>query len=81
MPDWFSLDWTLTIIGLVMCGAAYWFSSYRAGLPRDDMKPKRLPWHLFMVLSAFAGAMVFVHVINLVGVETGPENSLLGRMR
>lgn len=80
MPAGFSLDWFLTIIGLLLCGLAYWFTSYRAGLPRDDMKPKRLPWHLLMVLSAFAGAILFVHVINLLGVETGPENSLLGRV-
>ena len=74
-----SIDLILSVCGLlVMIGFAA-FCSHRAGLPRDDMKPKRLPWTLLMIVSGFIALMIFVHLINLWGYETGPGKGLFGR--
>ena len=59
--------------------AGFFFCSHRASLPRDDMKPKRMPWVLFMLTSVFVTIILGVHLINVIGFETGPEHSLLGR--
>tara|TARA_X000000950_G_scaffold243510_2_gene298867 strand:+ start:212187 stop:212420 length:234 start_codon:yes stop_codon:yes gene_type:complete len=74
-----SAEFILTLIGFLAGIAFCVFASHRAGKPYDDMKPKRLPWHLIMVLAAFFAVIMLVHMINIFGYETGPENSLLGR--
>ncbi len=71
----------LTLTGLA-CGVALAvFANWRAGRPRDDLKPKMLPWTFIMILAAFWSLLMVVHLINLGGVETGPEHSPFGRMR
>lgn len=69
------LDWTLTLIGLAAGVGFGAYASHIAGLPHDDMKPRRLPWRLFIILSAFFVVILLVHLANLVGIETGPDKS------
>ena len=73
-----SVDLLLTLVGLCLGVAACVYSSHRAGLPRDDMRPKRLPWQFFIVLSGFATFLMLVHLVNILGYETGPGKGLLG---
>jgi tellurite resistance protein TehA-like permease len=36
-----------------------------------DLRPRRIPW-IFLAMAAFATAfMVLVHIVNLLGFETG----------
>lgn len=55
------------------------FANWKAAQPWDDLKPRIVPWRLVMLLSAFAGILALVHLINLAGGETGPEHSIFGR--
>lgn len=43
------------------------------------MKPRRLPWRFIMILSGFLVVVTLVHLVNLLGVETGPDKSPFGR--
>ena len=73
------VDWILTISGLVLFAALGVLANWRAGLPWDDAKPRVLPWRLILVFSGFFFFVLVVHLVNLFGIETGPENSLFGR--
>ena len=79
MPDWFSMDWVITLLVMAVCVGFAVFSSHRAAQPYDIMRPKRLPWRFFMILGAFLAALCLVHMINLAGYETGVDKGLLGR--
>ena len=74
-----STDMILSVIGLLVMAGFAVFSSYRASAPRDDMRPKLLPWRLIMIVSEFVAILFFVHLINILGYETGPGKGLLGR--
>lgn len=74
-----SLHLVLNIIGILAAIGFAVFSSHRAGLPRDDLKPKKLPWTLLMILSGFLAFILLVHMFNVLGFETGPEHGLFGR--
>ena len=73
------LDWILTLSGLVASAILGIVANWRAGLPWNDSKPRIVPWRPVIVLSGFLFVVLLVHVVNLVGVETGPENSPFGR--
>ncbi len=79
MPDWFSMDWAITLGVLGLAVAFTVFASHMAGRPYDIMRPKRIPWRILMILSAFLAAMMLVHIFNLVGYETGVDKGLIGR--
>lgn len=73
------LDLILTISGLVAFLVLGVVANWRAGLPWNDAKPRILPWRFILVLSGFCFFVLVVHLVNLAGIETGPENSLFGR--
>ncbi|MEL6244983.1 MAG: hypothetical protein AAFQ85_06505 [Pseudomonadota bacterium] len=73
------LDWIISLSLLVAaCGLAV-LANWKAGQPWDDLKPRVIPWRLLLIASAFAAIIILVHIANLAGVETGPENSPFGR--
>ena len=73
------LDWIITIGALAMCVGLAIFSSWKASQPWDDLRPRIVPWRMVMLVTAFAGILALVHLINLAGLETGPEHSMFGR--
>lgn len=73
------LDWILTISGLICAAGLCVIANWRAGLPWNDAKPRIVPWRLVLIFSGFVFVVLLVHVANLVGVETGPENSPFSR--
>lgn len=73
-----SLHIILTLVGLGVGVALVAFCSWRASRPRDDLKPKMLPWTFLMIVFAFATLLVLVHLFNVLGYETGPGKGLLG---
>lgn len=56
------------------------FAQRKMGTVRKDQRPHQVPWGLIMIGCVFVLFMVFVHLLNVLGVETGPENSFLGRI-
>lgn len=73
------LDLILTLTGLVGAVALGVIANWRAGLPWNDLKPRRVPWRLVLIFTVFVFVLLLVHLVNLAGVETGPENSPFGR--
>ena len=73
------LDWILTISGLIGFVVLGLVANWRAGLPWNDAKPRILPWRLILILCGFCFFVLVVHLVNLFGIETGPENSMFGR--
>lgn len=68
-------EFILTAFGVLAGIAMFFVASQRAGKPFDEMKPKRMPWGLMIVLSAFWTVIMIVHLANLWGLETGPDKS------
>ncbi len=75
-----ALDWTLTLIALAAGFGLFAWSNHKADQPADPLKPRLIPWRFMIVLSGFFILLVFVHMANLIGVETGPDKSPFGRM-
>ena len=73
------LDLYLTLAGLVGMLALCVLANWRAGLPWNDLKPRRVPWRLVLILAAFGVVILLVHLVNLAGLETGPDKSPFGR--
>ena len=74
------LNWIISIsLAAAFIGLGI-FSHSKLGTVREkDQRPHQVPWGLVMVGCVFGLFLVVVHVLNLVGVETGPENSMFGR--
>lgn len=79
MPLW--LDWTLTLGAIAGFAALAILANARAGRPFDPGKPALIPWRMVLIFSAFFVILALVHMVNLIGVETGPEHSPLMRGR
>ena len=73
------LDIILTLSGLVGMLVLGLVANWRAGLPWNDLKPRRVPWRLVLILAAFGFVILLVHLVNLAGLETGPDKSPFGR--
>lgn len=73
------LDWILTVGGMVAAVILGIVANWRAGLPWDDMHPRIVPWRLVLIFSGFVFIVLLVHLVNLLGVETGPDKSPFGR--
>lgn len=63
---------TFTLWLAAACLAAALFAGWRGARPPDLRRgPRLIPWRFLMMLSA-CGAVVFVvHLLNLLGVNTG----------
>lgn len=74
------LDWIISLsiaAGLIAFGV---FAHSKIGTVRkQDQRPHQVPWGLVMIGCVFGLFLVVVHLLNLLGVETGPENSMFGR--
>lgn len=73
------LDWIISLaIGAVFAAGA-WHANGKFDTLRKDERPHQLPWGLIMIGCIFGLFLVVVHLFNIVGVETGPENAMFGR--
>ena len=73
------LDLVLTLSGMAVLIAVGVLANKKAGEPRNDERPSRVPWPLVLIFSTFLFVVLFVHLINIAGVETGPDKSPFGR--
>ena len=73
------LDWIIpTLVIAVLCGGIYQ-ANRRMGKPRADGRPNQVPWGMVMVFCAMGIFISIVHLLNVCGLQTGPEHSLFGR--
>ena len=74
-----SLDFIFTVTAMICSVMLAIVANWRAGLPWNDAKPRILPWRLILIFSGFVFVVLLIHLVNLAGVETGPEQSPFGR--
>lgn len=72
------LDWIISGLIAVSAIGFGWFSHSKIGTVREDQRPHQIPWGLVMVACAFVFFLVIVHMLNLIGVDTGPGKGLFG---
>ena len=74
------LDWIISLSIAACLIALGIFSQSKMGTVREkDQRPHQVPWGMIMIGCVFGLFLIVVHLMNLVGVETGPENSMFGR--
>lgn len=72
-------EWIIPIIAVSFFTGVIVRANQRMGKIRKDGRPNRVPWGLVMVFCVLGIFMTLVHLMNLAGLETGPEHSLMGR--
>ena len=78
MPIW--LDWIIsTGLAVALIGLGIFAHSKLGTVRKKDQRPHQVPWGLVMIGCVFGLFLIVVHAMNLIGVETGPENSMFGR--
>jgi hypothetical protein len=62
---------TVTLILLAAFVALFAYGSWKSAKPADPLRPRMVPWRPVMVAAGLGGILMLVHVLNLMGVETG----------
>lgn len=70
MPD-INADFILTIASIAGFAALGSFSYWWQGRPHDKLSPRMVPWRLIAMGCLATVFMLCVHLINLLGFETG----------
>jgi hypothetical protein len=65
------MDWTLTLINLAAGAGGFALCSWRAQLPTQFGKVRLIPWTFLSLACAVWAIFMLVHVVNLLGIETG----------
>lgn len=73
------LDWIISISLVMFLAWLTWLAHSKIGTIRPDGRAQQFPWRLVMIGAAFGIFLVLIHVMNLLGVSTGPENAVFGR--
>lgn len=72
------MDWAVTIAAIVVFGGFTVFAGWKSGRPRkDSLKVQWVSWPLVTMLAATAAIFAIIHVVGLLGFETG-GNTLRG---
>lgn len=73
------LDWIISL-SLAACfiGLGVFAHSKQGTIREKDQRPHQVPWGMVMIGCVFALFLIIVHLLNLIGVDTGPENSMFG---
>ncbi len=69
MPSEHHLAYTL--IALLFCAGLGVFAFWRNFRKHDGLKAPVIPWMIISLGCLATGFMLFVHVVNLLGIETG----------
>ncbi|MGE0044145.1 MAG: hypothetical protein AB7J28_06735 [Hyphomonadaceae bacterium] len=65
------LETIITLAVMAAAGVLFAYAQWKAELPPNPNKPRLLPWRTIIVLSAVLFVLALVHLVNLMGVETG----------
>lgn len=72
------MDWPITIAAVVLFGALTAFAGWKSGRPRkDSLRVQWISWPLVTVLAGTAAIFAIIHIVGLLGYETG-GNTLRG---
>lgn len=64
-------DMILSIASLLALGAVAAFSYYRGTREHTSIKPRLVPWVPIALGCMVTALMVFIHLVNLLGFQTG----------
>jgi hypothetical protein len=65
-------DLALTLAAMLGVTGIAVFAGWRGALPPDLSRgPRLIPWRPIMMLSAVVLLVLLVHLVNLLGVQTG----------
>ena len=69
------MDFRITLLAILLSAGLAAFAGWRGARPPDLVKgPRMIPWRPIMVASATALLVFVVHLVNLLGVTTGPTS-------
>lgn len=66
-----SNDLLLTSLSLAACVIIGIFAFRRHFAKHDKLKPRMVPWIIISLGSIATGFMLLVHLVNILGIETG----------
>ncbi len=66
---------TTTLIVLAAAAGLFAFGSWRAAQPADPLNPRLIPWRPVIIVAGVAALLMVVHLVNLMGVSTGPART------
>ena len=73
-----SMEWAITIIAIIAFGSLSAFAGWKSGRPpKDSLNVQWISWPLVTVLAGPAAIFGIIHVITLLGFQTGANT--LGR--
>lgn len=64
-------DLVITCALLAAALGIFAFGSWRMSHPADPLKPRMVPWRTVLVVVGVAGFLIAVHLVNLLGINTG----------
>ena len=69
------MDFRITLLAILLSAGLAAFAGWRGARPPDLVNgPRMIPWRPIMVASATALLVFLVHLVNLLGVTTGPQS-------
>ena len=66
-----SHDILYTLLGLLVCAVLGTYGFWRHFRKHDGLRAPVVPWMIVSLACLATGFMVFVHLVNLLGIETG----------
>lgn len=69
----------VTLVALVGIATLGVYAHWKMGQPWDDLKPKRVPWGLVMIMSVFGVVVLLVSLANMAGIQTGMDQGPFAR--
>jgi len=60
-----------TSVGLATCIVVAIFAFRRHFAKHDKLKPRMVPWIIISLGAIATGFMLLVHLVNILGIETG----------
>ena len=67
----YSTDLKLSLLALFFCVLMGAVAFKRHFAKHDKLKPRMVPWILIFLACIATGMMILVHLVNLMGFETG----------
>jgi hypothetical protein len=66
-----SNDFIITLSCLALCVLLGIFSFKKHFARHEELKPRMVPWIIISLGSIATAFMLFVHLVNILGIETG----------
>jgi fatty acid desaturase len=72
------MEWPITFAAIALFGGLTVFAGWMSGRPhKDSLKVQWISWPLVTVMAATAAIFAIIHVVGMLGYETG-GNALRG---